>query len=664
MTVTQVQMTRSDDQFTESLGNLLIDYYNDNYTNYPDVKNKIDLINQCSLNFLQENCGQLFRDITDDDNLNDAIIDQFAQTFVKHFWMNEIGYADSFDFFIKLSAFFSEKLPIWAAFYKEAIINHELYLTNVSHVTLNSDGLVSLVVNTKQDTDTSNETNNHNHSETNTNNSGENHQTGDSTTDGSTKDTVKSTTKSHDYGKDSSNSFKYGQDGNNTTEHKTGTITDDGKGSADSTEKHKNITGTHESTHGKTHDLGNSSTKQEGGSLDTLTSSGDETNSETGGKLNTSKQNSTVSHSQNVSSTDTLKKTGNIETKETETGDPNKTHHYNRDYVESTSGMPYDSKTTDVDTYTKQLQPYADTPQGRLHINAGGGFGDNDNPINGFGFDYASNVTGLDSHVKQTNKETFHSNSSTRQAKKFTDNPDSKEVETQHLDKTDTTTQSFKDYKETTDHSTLLRPKDNYDKTESTDNSTDIDVRDSHKHHDDSSDSTKININNTDEKHDNTTRTKNDKTTNVDDHGHTTNHQENSKSNTNTTDMTTTTNNTVAYGTHNDTNNNHDNNSDSETDSENDSTKHTETKTKNDSTNKSQTDSSTDSSGGSNSTGKSTTTGQQTHTTNNSTKNNTENSGRNIDVAELAKKLNYFVDGVYLDLFKDCKRAGLFMLTY
>lgn len=664
MTVTQVQMTRSDDKFTESLGNLLIDYYNDNYTNYPDVKNKIDLINQCSLNFLQDNCGQLFRDITDDDNLNDAIVDQFAQTFVKHFWMNEIGYADSFDFFIKLSAFFSEKLPVWAGFYKEAIINHELYLTNVSHVTLNSDGLVSLVVNTKQDTDTSNETNNHNHSETNTNNSGENHQKGNSTTDTSSKGTVKSTTKNHDYGKDSSNLYKYGKDENGTTEHKTGTITDDGKGFEDSTEKHKNITDSNENSHGKTHDLGNSSTNQEGGSLDETGSSGDETNSETGGKLNRSEQKSTVNHSQNSSSTDTLTKDGKITTVENEKGDPNKAHHYNRDYVESTSGMPYDSKTTDTDTYTKQLQPYSDTPQGRLHINAGGGFGENDNPVGGFGFDYASNVTGLDSHVKQTNKETFNGNSSTKQAKKFTDNPNSNEVETHHLDKTDTTTQTFDKYKETTDHSTLLRPDKNFDKTDSTDESTDIDVRDSHKHHSDSSKSTKININKTDEKHDNTTRTKNEKTTNVDDHGHTTNHQENSKSNTNTTNMTTTTNNTVHYDTHNDTSNSHDNNSDSETDSENDTVNHTDTSTKNDTTNKSQTDSTTDSSGGSNSTGKSTTTGQQTHTTNNSTKNNTENFSRNLDVAEIAKKLNYFVNGVYLDLFKDCKRAGLFMLTY
>ena len=103
-------------------------------------ENKI--ISVTALAWLTDNCGKLYQEVTKDENLNADLIDIFAQTFVRHFWDMPIGYDSPVTFFVHLRAFLDENLPVWAQFYKEAIIKHGLYTTTAGTVTVEDNGTV------------------------------------------------------------------------------------------------------------------------------------------------------------------------------------------------------------------------------------------------------------------------------------------------------------------------------------------------------------------------------------------------------------------------------------------------------------------------------------------------------------------------------------------
>lgn len=112
-------------------------------------ENKIIKIS--ALAWLTENCGKLYQEITKDENLNADLIDIFAQTFVRHFWNTEIGYDSPLDFFVHLRGFLDENLPVWAQFYKEAIIKKGLYQTSTGSVTVEDNGTLHFEGNTTSD---------------------------------------------------------------------------------------------------------------------------------------------------------------------------------------------------------------------------------------------------------------------------------------------------------------------------------------------------------------------------------------------------------------------------------------------------------------------------------------------------------------------------------
>lgn len=95
-----------------------------------------------ALAWLTDNCGKVYQEITKDENLNADLIDIFAQTFVRHFWSMPIGYYSPVTFFVHLRGFLDENLPVWAQFYKEAIIKHGLYTTTAGTVTVEDNGTV------------------------------------------------------------------------------------------------------------------------------------------------------------------------------------------------------------------------------------------------------------------------------------------------------------------------------------------------------------------------------------------------------------------------------------------------------------------------------------------------------------------------------------------
>lgn len=121
----------NDDDMPSLLSEIYLNWYDQNKSSLIDSgQSTLEKIRVGALDFLTENAGKMFQEITDDSSLNAEIVNVFAQTFVKHFWVSRIGYADTDDFFIKLSAFLQEKLPIWAGFYKQLVIDQKGLVTN------------------------------------------------------------------------------------------------------------------------------------------------------------------------------------------------------------------------------------------------------------------------------------------------------------------------------------------------------------------------------------------------------------------------------------------------------------------------------------------------------------------------------------------------------
>lgn len=89
-------------------------------------------IEKCSLEFVVKGCGKLDVEIVDDPNLNAELLDTFAQTFVRHFWNDSIGYDNEMSFWFRLRSFFDENLPLWAQYFREAVLNNKALITSVN----------------------------------------------------------------------------------------------------------------------------------------------------------------------------------------------------------------------------------------------------------------------------------------------------------------------------------------------------------------------------------------------------------------------------------------------------------------------------------------------------------------------------------------------------
>ena len=126
---------------------LVIDYFQVHHDELPGA-NEVGLYDEnkiiriTALAWLTDNCGKVYQEVTKDENLNADLIDIFAQTFVRHFWSMPIGYDSPVTFFVHLRAFLDENLPVWAEFYKEAIVKHGLYTTTAGTVTVEGNGTV------------------------------------------------------------------------------------------------------------------------------------------------------------------------------------------------------------------------------------------------------------------------------------------------------------------------------------------------------------------------------------------------------------------------------------------------------------------------------------------------------------------------------------------
>ena len=163
------------------ISDLFLDFFNTNRDNLPGASRVGDheygkMIQIGALDFLKSMCGDIYQDITDDENLNAEIIDTFAQTFVSHFWNNEIGYDDEFIFSVKLSAFLNEQLPLWAEYYKELIVMKGGFKNVVGEIKVNGNNALHSTSTTLQDIVNNTTGNNVRNSTTNVTNTTDNKQ--------------------------------------------------------------------------------------------------------------------------------------------------------------------------------------------------------------------------------------------------------------------------------------------------------------------------------------------------------------------------------------------------------------------------------------------------------------------------------------------------------
>lgn len=100
----------------------------------------IKAIKAGAYDFITDHAGPVIAEITNDANLNSELTDLFAQTFIKHFWNYRIGYKRAEDFYINLSSFLNEQLPLWSEFFNEAVVKGGGFYTNTGQVFVTDDG--------------------------------------------------------------------------------------------------------------------------------------------------------------------------------------------------------------------------------------------------------------------------------------------------------------------------------------------------------------------------------------------------------------------------------------------------------------------------------------------------------------------------------------------
>ena len=135
---------------TPTISQLVYEYYEEHKSDLPGLSDlnpndENEMIKLIALSFMTYHEGKLYQDITDDSNLNAEIINNFCQTFIRHFWNNQIGYDSEEKFYVKLRAFLDEQLPIWAQFYKQAVLDQSAFFTSTGRITVNNNGLLHII---------------------------------------------------------------------------------------------------------------------------------------------------------------------------------------------------------------------------------------------------------------------------------------------------------------------------------------------------------------------------------------------------------------------------------------------------------------------------------------------------------------------------------------
>lgn len=163
-------------KYTTELSNMLAAYASnlDVYENEQGFEIKDPLSNQKkffkhhdfsflklnSPNWLIKNFGPMYiksrvtdipHNFTDDEDINNAILDKFLETFVRHFYGYEIGQENVLYWFVILQAYLDEHMPFFIQEYRKLMIEQLQWTTNEGKAVGNAVANANQVSNSKDD---------------------------------------------------------------------------------------------------------------------------------------------------------------------------------------------------------------------------------------------------------------------------------------------------------------------------------------------------------------------------------------------------------------------------------------------------------------------------------------------------------------------------------
>lgn len=117
--------------------------------NYFKLSNPNFVIKNFASMWLRSKLSEIPNKFTDTDEINDAIIDKFLETFVRHFYEYEISRENPLAWFVSLEAFFQEHMPFWIMAYQKLMIENLQWTTREGESTGNANANANSTSNSK-----------------------------------------------------------------------------------------------------------------------------------------------------------------------------------------------------------------------------------------------------------------------------------------------------------------------------------------------------------------------------------------------------------------------------------------------------------------------------------------------------------------------------------
>lgn len=119
---------------------------------------EFDFFNLTNPNYVIKNFGPMWirsklseipNKFTDQDDINDAIINKFLETFIRHFYEYEISRENPMAWFVALEAFFQEHMPYWIMAYQKLMVENLQWQTREGESTGNANANANSTSNSK-----------------------------------------------------------------------------------------------------------------------------------------------------------------------------------------------------------------------------------------------------------------------------------------------------------------------------------------------------------------------------------------------------------------------------------------------------------------------------------------------------------------------------------
>lgn len=105
--------------------------------------------------YLKSKIVEIPHDFTDSEDINNAILDRFLETFIRHFYAYEIGQENPMLWYVLLEAFLDEHMPFFIQSYRKLMLEQLQWVTNESKSVGNAQANSNVTSNSKDDNVTS-----------------------------------------------------------------------------------------------------------------------------------------------------------------------------------------------------------------------------------------------------------------------------------------------------------------------------------------------------------------------------------------------------------------------------------------------------------------------------------------------------------------------------